>query len=99
MFLLDIKDKCLTLQRLIKRYIGMKFKFSRETQEALSASTGLSYSSLVSEPVGSHTFSNTPDFFSLKSRHQRIIKPRGTVYLFSGRKISLRSVCQKVFGF
>jgi len=87
------------LQRLIKRSIGMKFKFNSETREALSASTGLPYGSLVSEPVGSHTFSNTPDFFSLKSSHQRIIKPRGTVYLFSGRKMSLKSVCQKVFGF
>lgn len=76
----------------------MKFKFGKATQEALSASTGMSYGSLVSEPVGLHTFS-TPGFFSLSKRDQRIIKPRGTVYLFSGRKMSLKSVCKNVFGY
>jgi len=77
----------------------MKFKFGKATQEALAASTGMSYGSLVSEPVGSHTFSNTPGLFSLSKRNQRIIKPRGTVYLFSGRKMSLKAVCKNVFGY
>lgn len=77
----------------------MNFKFNHSTKEALAASTGMSYSSLVSEPVSSHTFKNTPGFFSLSKRHQRIIKPRGTIYLYSGRKLSLKSVCNKVFGF
>jgi len=77
----------------------MKFKFNQSTKEALAASTGMSYSSLTSEPVTSHTFKNTPGFFSLSKHHQRIIKPRGTVYLFSGRKMSLKSVCNNVFGF
>jgi hypothetical protein len=77
----------------------MNFKFNQSTKEALVASTGMAYTSLVGEPVGSHTFKNTPGFFSLSKRHQRIIKPRGTVYLFSGRKMSLKSICNKVFGF
>ena len=76
----------------------MKFKFGKTTQEALEASTGMTYGSLVSEPVGLHIFSNIPGLFSLSKRNQRIIKPRGTVYLFSGRKLSLKSVCKNVFG-
>lgn len=77
----------------------MKFKFGKETQEALSTSTGIPYGSLISEPVSTQIFSNPPKFFSLSSNKQRIIPPRGTIYLFSGRKMSLKSICKKVFGY
>lgn len=76
----------------------MKFKFDKETQEALTTATGLSYNSLTSDPVVEQSYQKTPDFFSLSSKNQRIIKPRGTIYLFSDRKMSLKSVCRKVFG-
>ncbi len=77
----------------------MKFKFGAEAKEALTVSTGVSYNSLVSEPVSTRTYSNTPGLFSLTSNKRRIIKPRGSIYLFLGRKISIKSICKKVFGY
>ena len=77
----------------------MKFKFGVEAKEALTVSTGLQYNSLISEPVSTHTYSNTLGLFSLTSNKRRIIKPRGSIYLFLGRKISMTSICKKVFGY
>ena len=69
------------------------FKLSIETKELLHESTGLDYNALTTRPIsdiiGSISAINKKKFSHKGTKH---LSPRGSVYLYLGRILSLEDV-------
>lgn len=69
------------------------FKLSIKTKELLQESTGLNYETLATKPIA-EILKLIPHTNKKKFSHKRVkqLSPRGSVYLYLGRILSLKNV-------
>lgn len=77
----------------------MRFKLREQTVRMLEESTGRKYESVVSRPMSknAHGKLDSASYSAYASENNRIIPPRGSVYLQTGRILPYEVVRQSLF--